>query len=147
MKSFKQIAIEESALKKIWKGGCNGPKISVKGPYTDKNSGQTANCGAIFEYKGNQFEAMSKEFSTHPTNIISLYIDNNNLAKVEISGWLNEEDEGDYSKMVFGIANYKSYIDNRSSRYTNKVSAKYKADCELVRKAHEAIFHGNWGVQ
>jgi hypothetical protein len=49
--------------------------------------------------------------------------------------------------MVFGTAKYKSYHDYQSSRYTNKVAAKYKADCELVRKAHEAIFNGNWGVR
>jgi len=144
MKSFRETVLEESSPKKIWKGGCTGPKISVKGPYADKNSGQTVNCGAIFEYKGNQFEAMSKEFSTHPTNIISLYVDNN-LSKVEISGWLKEEDEGDYSKMVFSVANYKNYDDNQSTRRTNKVAAKYKADCELVREAHKAIFKGAWG--
>lgn len=151
MKSFKEIAIEESSPKKIWKGGCSGPKIVVKGftPQSSKvpaNTGQTANCGAIFEYKGNQFEAMSKEYSTHPTNIISLYVDNN-LSKVEISGWLKEEDEGDYSKMVFGVANYKTYGDNQSTRFTNKVAAKWKADCELVRAAHKAIFNGAWGSQ
>ncbi len=145
MKSFREVAIEESAPKKIWKGGCSGPKIAVKGPYADKRSGATANCGAHFEYKGNTFEAMSKEYSTHPTNIISLYVDNN-LSKVEISGWLKEEDDGDYTKMIFGIANYKLYGDIQSSRRTNKIAAKYKADCELVRDAHKAIFNGSWGV-
>ena len=150
MKSFKEIAIEESAPKKVWKGGCKGPKIVVKGHNpignTPKNTGATANCGAHFEYKGNTFEVMSKEFSTHPTNIVSLYVDNN-LSKVEISGWLKEEDEGDYDKMVFGVANYKLYSDIQSSRFSNKVAAKWKADCELVRDAHKAIFNGVWGVQ
>lgn len=44
MKSFKEIAIEESSPKKIWKGGCSGPKIAVKG-FTPQSSKVPANTG------------------------------------------------------------------------------------------------------
>jgi len=150
MKSFKEIAIEESAPKKVYKGGCKGPKIPLGNVYNPKEAlggkGTTANCGAHFEYKGFTFEVMGKEYSSHPTNIISLYIANDGK-KVEISGWLNEDDEGDYSKMVFGIAHYSDFNAIQSSKRSNKLAGKWSPFKELVRDAHKAIFNGAWGSQ
>ena len=149
MKSFKEIAINESAPKMVWKGGCSAPKIELGNIFNPKRpggrKGSCANCGAHFEYKGFTFEAMSKEYSTHPTNIISLYIDNDDK-KAEISGWLKEEDEGDYSKMTFGIAHYSDHSAIQSSKYSNKIAKKWDPFVELVREAHKAIFNGAWGI-
>ena len=149
MKSFKEMmlenfeSIDESAPRMIWKGGCGGPRLAVKGPYADMKSGEPVNCGAQFEYKGNTFEVMSKKYSSHLINIVSLYVDNN-LSKVVISGWLNEEDAGNYSKMSFSATSYKSYHAIDRPRTYSKFPNKWKAEAELVRDAHKAIFKGKW---
>ena len=134
MKSYKEF-INEAKVDKIWKGGCSGPFIEGMA---------TANCGAQFVIKGSTYEVMGSKYSSHPTNIISLYLDNKGK-KVEISGWLLEDD--DYDNMSFGIAFYPDYSSTCSSRYTQKISSKWEGYLAQIKEAHEKLFKGKWGVK
>jgi len=133
LKSFGGIVLQESTLKMIYKGGCDAPKIDGM---------KCANCGAHFMVNGVTYEAMSKEYSSHPTNIVSLYLKNGDK-KVEISVWLKEDD--DYENAQFGLTYYPDFDSNQSSKYTQKLSTKWSKYKEQLIKAHKAIFDGKWG--
>jgi len=121
-------------MKKIFDGGYPAPLI---------NGLQTCNCGAQFKDEKYTFEAMSSEFSIHPTNIISLYLATDNYKKVEISCWLTKNN--DYDSVVYSIAYYSSYDSTHSHRYTQNISSKYEKYKEIVCAAHKKIFNGNKG--
>jgi len=133
LKSFRDIVLQESSAKMVYKGGCEAPLIDGM---------QTANCGAHFVIDGVTYEAMSKAYSGHPTNIISLYLRNADK-KVEISVWLKEDD--DYENAQFGLAYYPDYASNHSSKYTQKLNAKWSKYKDQLIAAHKAVFKGKWG--
>ncbi len=132
MKSFRDI-VSEGTAKMTYKGGCKAPAIGGM---------STCNCGAHFVVNGITYEAMSEKFSSHPTNIISLYLDNDGR-KVEISGWLKEDN--DYENMQFGIAYYSDYSSIQSTKYTQKLSSKWAAYKNQIIEAHKAVFKGKFG--
>jgi len=120
-------------IKQIWKGGSKAPLI---------NGLSTANCGAQFINDEVIYEAMSKEYSSHPTNIISLYLPNENK-KVEISIWLLKDN--DYENAQFGIAYYPSYTSVHSSKYTQKISSKWEKYKSQLIETHKTFFNGKSG--
>ena len=128
LKSFRDIVLQESSAKMVYKGGCEAPLIDGM---------QCANCGAHFVIDGVTYEAMSKAYSSHPTNIISLYLRNVDK-KVEISVWLKEDD--DYENAQFGLAYYPDYASNHSSKYTQKINAKWSKYKDQLIAAHKAVF-------
>lgn len=105
----------------------------------DINGMTTANGGKYVTVNGKEFEVMSKSLSSHQDNIISLYI-RNGAKKMELSGWLKEDN--DYDNMSFGLAYYDSLSSLQSTKYTQKISSKYDDEKELVRNAHKEIFKG-----
>jgi hypothetical protein len=133
MKSFREIALTESKAVMLYKGGCDAPLIDGMQP---------ANCGAQFMINNVVYEAMSSKYSSHPTNIVSLYL-KNDFKKVEISIWLLEDD--DYENAQFGIAYYPDFKSNHSSKYTQKLSAKWAKYKNQLIAAHKSIFNGNKG--
>lgn len=99
----------------------------------------TVNAGKIVKNGNDEFEAMSKSHSGHGQNIISYYF-KDGVKKLELSGWLIEEDN--YETMVFGLAYYNDYKSLESYKYTQKIPGKYDKFKDLVREAHKTIFKG-----
>jgi len=121
-------------MKKIYKGGYNAPSINGLKP---------VNCGAHFVgNNGYTYEVMSEEFSTHPTNIVSLYIKDKGR-KIELSIWL--KNPNDYDNAVFGVAFYKTFSDTMSYRFSNYIAKKYSKYKSYLIEAHKEIFNGEVG--
>ena len=124
-------------MKKIYNGGYQAPLIDGLKP---------VNCGAHIVNNFITYEAMSIEFSGHPTNIISRYIpiSNENYEKVEISGWLVEENN--YETMKFMISYYHQKDSTHRYRSSNIFAPKWKIFFDEIRNAHRATFEGKKGI-
>lgn len=117
---------------------------------TDKKASSTplinglspVNCGVQFTDGKYTFEVMSKDFSNHSANIVSIYI-KDGKRKVEISCWV--KDFEDYKNVMFGVAHYNSFLESSSYSFTNEVSPRYKKYKEILIEAHREIFKGQVG--
>jgi len=117
----------------IYNGGYNAPLIQGM---------KAVNCGAHVVHNHLTYEAMSIEFSGHPTNIISMYIPiyGENYEKVELSGWLKEENN--YETMKFIINYYHQKLSSHRYRSKDKLANKWKIYCEQIKEVHKELFNG-----
>ena len=118
----------KNKIKELFKGGYPSPLL---------NGLKTANCGKHIKLNNDYYEVMSNKISYHFSNIISKYLPTDG-GKIEFTCWINKEDNS-YS---YGIAYYKSKLDNQSFRYTRKIPKKYEYLKEELKKVHFEIFKG-----
>ena len=117
-------------MEKIFNGGYPSPLLP--------NGLKCVNTGAHFKINGKYFEAMSSEYSSHPTNIVSLYIQEGSR-KIELSCWITKEN--DYKSAKF-CTMYYSEKNSTHKHYSRNGLYKFETYKDILINAHSKIFNG-----